>query len=102
MQDSNSDAYSCAGAIDTVISHHQNAPSLTHFDTDNRDFDERLAMVIQVCSCVQLYTQGVTCLFRWVVLLLHVICWLRAFCFLYAPWWLRCSVCHIQSLMVKI
>ncbi|VDK44256.1 unnamed protein product [Gongylonema pulchrum] len=25
----------------------QNAPSLTRFDTDNRDFDERLAMVIQ-------------------------------------------------------
>ncbi|VDN83638.1 unnamed protein product [Brugia pahangi] len=47
MQDSISDTFSCAGPIETAISYHQNAPSLTRFDTDDRAFDERLAIVIQ-------------------------------------------------------
>ncbi|EFO17224.2 hypothetical protein LOAG_11276 [Loa loa] len=47
IQDSVSDTFSCAGPIETAISYHQNAPSLTRFDTDNRAFDERLALVIQ-------------------------------------------------------
>ncbi|KAE9417941.1 hypothetical protein Angca_007328 [Angiostrongylus cantonensis] len=34
------------GGLDTAISHHHNAASLTRFDTDNKDFDQRLAMVI--------------------------------------------------------
>ncbi|ETN78434.1 adenylate/guanylate cyclase catalytic domain protein [Necator americanus] len=34
------------GGLDTAISHHHNAASLTRFDTDNKDFDHRLAMVI--------------------------------------------------------
>ena len=33
-------------ALDTAISHHHNAASLTRFDTDHRDFDQRLAQVI--------------------------------------------------------
>ncbi|KAF7633992.1 hypothetical protein Mgra_00006620 [Meloidogyne graminicola] len=32
--------------LDTAISHHHNAASLTRFDTDHRDFDQRLAQVI--------------------------------------------------------
>lgn len=32
--------------MDTAISHHHNAGSLTRFDTDNRDFDQRLAQVL--------------------------------------------------------
>ncbi|VDK72015.1 unnamed protein product [Litomosoides sigmodontis] len=47
MQESVSDTFSCAGQIETAISYHQNAPSLTRFDTDDRAFDERLAVVIQ-------------------------------------------------------
>ncbi|VDD91807.1 unnamed protein product [Enterobius vermicularis] len=39
--------FSVGGGIDTAISLHQNAASLSRFDTDNRDFDERLAQVIQ-------------------------------------------------------
>lgn len=46
MQDGVSDLNS-VGGIDTAISHHHNAASLTRFDTDHRDFDQRLAMVIQ-------------------------------------------------------
>ncbi|CAJ0597816.1 unnamed protein product [Cylicocyclus nassatus] len=34
------------GGLDTAISHHHNAASLTRFDTDNKDFDQRLATVI--------------------------------------------------------
>lgn len=34
------------GGLDTAISHHHNAASLTRFDTENRDFDQRLAQVI--------------------------------------------------------
>ncbi|KAK6046859.1 hypothetical protein COOONC_15635 [Cooperia oncophora] len=34
------------GGLDTAISHHHNAASLTRFDTDNKDFDQRLAAVI--------------------------------------------------------
>ncbi|WKY01085.1 hypothetical protein Q1695_015241 [Nippostrongylus brasiliensis] len=34
------------GGLDTAISHHHNAASLTRFDTDNKDFDQRLAIVI--------------------------------------------------------
>ncbi|KAJ1367192.1 hypothetical protein KIN20_028054 [Parelaphostrongylus tenuis] len=44
LQD-NSDLCS-VGGLDTAISHHHNAASLTRFDTDNKDFDQRLAMVI--------------------------------------------------------
>ncbi|KHN78186.1 Adenylate cyclase type 9 [Toxocara canis] len=47
LQETGSDVYSVGGGIDTAISHHQNAASLTRFDTDNRDFDQRLAQVIQ-------------------------------------------------------
>ncbi|VDK73499.1 unnamed protein product, partial [Onchocerca ochengi] len=47
IQDSTSETFSCAGPIESAISYHQNAPSLTRFDTDNRAFDERLAIVIQ-------------------------------------------------------
>lgn len=47
VQEVASDVYSIGGGIDTAISHHQNAASLTRFDTDNRDFDRRLATVIQ-------------------------------------------------------
>lgn len=32
--------------MDTAISHHHNAASLTRFDTENRDFDQRLAQII--------------------------------------------------------
>lgn len=35
------------GGLDTAISHHHNAGSLTRFDTDNRDFDQRLAQILQ-------------------------------------------------------
>ncbi|CAD6192956.1 unnamed protein product [Caenorhabditis auriculariae] len=45
LQDANSDLNS-VGGLDTAISHHHNAASLTRFDTDNRDFDQRLALVI--------------------------------------------------------
>ncbi|CAA84795.1 adenylate cyclase [Caenorhabditis elegans] len=44
LQDGNSDLNS-VGGLDTAISHHHNAASLTRFDTDN-NFDQRLAMVI--------------------------------------------------------
>uniref|UniRef100_A0A0N5AKW5 adenylate cyclase n=1 Tax=Syphacia muris TaxID=451379 RepID=A0A0N5AKW5_9BILA len=48
FQDSSSEEdFSVGGGIDTAISLHQNAASLSRFDTDNRDFDERLAQVIQ-------------------------------------------------------
>uniref|UniRef100_A0A915Q461 adenylate cyclase n=1 Tax=Setaria digitata TaxID=48799 RepID=A0A915Q461_9BILA len=47
MQDSTSDTFSYTGPMETAISYHQNAPSLTRFDTDDRAFDERLAVVIQ-------------------------------------------------------
>ncbi|MFH4976993.1 hypothetical protein AB6A40_003702 [Gnathostoma spinigerum] len=47
LQDLGSEAYSVGGGIDTAISHHQHAASLTRFDTDNRDFDQRLAQIIQ-------------------------------------------------------
>uniref|UniRef100_A0A914I6Y5 adenylate cyclase n=1 Tax=Globodera rostochiensis TaxID=31243 RepID=A0A914I6Y5_GLORO len=50
LQDVGSDAgqstVSVAERLDTAISHHHNAASLTRFDTDNRDFDQRLAQVI--------------------------------------------------------
>lgn len=45
MQDVGSEAHSIGG-LDTAISHHHNAASLTRFDTENRDFDQRLAQVI--------------------------------------------------------
>lgn len=44
LQDGNSDLNS-VGGLDTAISHHHNAASLTRFDTDN-NFDQRLATVI--------------------------------------------------------
>lgn len=44
LQDGNSDLNS-VGGLDTAISHHHNAASLTRFDTDT-NFDQRLAMVI--------------------------------------------------------
>ncbi|UMM23449.1 hypothetical protein L5515_004164 [Caenorhabditis briggsae] len=44
LQDGNSDLNS-VGGLDTAISHHHNAASLTRFDTDN-NFDQRLAMVL--------------------------------------------------------
>ncbi|VDO55447.1 unnamed protein product [Onchocerca flexuosa] len=47
IQDSTSETFSCIAPIESAISYHQNAPSLTRFDTDNRAFDERLAIVIQ-------------------------------------------------------
>uniref|UniRef100_A0A914VMG8 adenylate cyclase n=1 Tax=Plectus sambesii TaxID=2011161 RepID=A0A914VMG8_9BILA len=46
LQDAGSDLNSIGG-LDTAISHHHAAASLTRFDTDNRDFDRRLADVIQ-------------------------------------------------------
>uniref|UniRef100_A0A1I7XSA6 adenylate cyclase n=1 Tax=Heterorhabditis bacteriophora TaxID=37862 RepID=A0A1I7XSA6_HETBA len=45
LQDGNSELNS-VGGLDTAISHHHNAASLTRFDTDNKDFDQRLALVI--------------------------------------------------------
>uniref|UniRef100_A0A915NKL3 Uncharacterized protein n=1 Tax=Meloidogyne floridensis TaxID=298350 RepID=A0A915NKL3_9BILA len=36
--------------LDTAISHHHNAASLTRFDTDHRDFDQRLAQVIHTAD----------------------------------------------------
>ncbi|KAM3715876.1 Adenylate cyclase type, partial [Dirofilaria immitis] len=47
IQDSTSETLSYAGPMETAISYHQNAPSLTRFDTDDRAFDERLVVVIQ-------------------------------------------------------
>uniref|UniRef100_A0AC34PUL0 Guanylate cyclase domain-containing protein n=1 Tax=Panagrolaimus sp. JU765 TaxID=591449 RepID=A0AC34PUL0_9BILA len=46
LQDAGSDVHS-VGGLDTAISHHHNAASLTRFDTENRDFDQRLAQIIQ-------------------------------------------------------
>ncbi|KAL3097460.1 hypothetical protein niasHS_003908 [Heterodera schachtii] len=50
LQEIGSDAghstVSMADRLDTAISHHHNAASLTRFDTDHRDFDQRLAQVI--------------------------------------------------------
>ncbi|CAJ0941909.1 unnamed protein product, partial [Mesorhabditis belari] len=47
LQDPGSDLAS-VGGLDTAISHHHNAASLTRFDTDHRDFDQRLVAVIQI------------------------------------------------------
>lgn len=55
LQDAGSDVHS-VGGLDTAISHHHNAASLTRFDTENRDFDQRLAQIIQV-SCFKLESQ---------------------------------------------
>ncbi|TKR77481.1 hypothetical protein L596_018448 [Steinernema carpocapsae] len=46
LQDASSDGHSVAN-LDTAISHHHNAASLTRFDTENRDFEGRLAQTIQ-------------------------------------------------------
>ncbi|CAJ0578607.1 unnamed protein product, partial [Mesorhabditis spiculigera] len=46
LQDPGSDLAS-VGGLDTAISHHHNAASLTRFDTDHRDFDQHLVQVIQ-------------------------------------------------------
>uniref|UniRef100_A0A7E4V052 adenylate cyclase n=1 Tax=Panagrellus redivivus TaxID=6233 RepID=A0A7E4V052_PANRE len=46
LQDAGSDIHS-VGGLDTAISHHHNAASLTRFDTENRDFDQRLATLMQ-------------------------------------------------------
>ncbi|KAE9556006.1 hypothetical protein FO519_000752 [Halicephalobus sp. NKZ332] len=46
LQDAGSEVHS-VGGLDTAISHHHNAASLTRFDTENRDFDQRLAQIIQ-------------------------------------------------------
>jgi hypothetical protein len=48
LQDAGSEVPS-VGGLDTAISHHHNAASLTRFDTENRDFDQRLAQIMQVC-----------------------------------------------------
>ncbi|CAI4229040.1 unnamed protein product [Auanema sp. JU1783] len=45
LHEANSDLNS-VGGLDTAISHHHNAASLTRFDTDNKDFDQRLAIAI--------------------------------------------------------
>ncbi|KAI6195414.1 hypothetical protein M3Y96_01228800 [Aphelenchoides besseyi] len=46
LQELGSESHS-VGGLDTAISHHHNAGSLTRFDTDNRDFDQRLAQILQ-------------------------------------------------------
>uniref|UniRef100_A0A914DFV2 adenylate cyclase n=1 Tax=Acrobeloides nanus TaxID=290746 RepID=A0A914DFV2_9BILA len=46
LQEAGSDIHS-VGGFDTAISHHHNAASLTRFDTENRDFDLKLAQIIQ-------------------------------------------------------
>lgn len=46
LQELGSETHS-VGGLDTAISHHHNAGSLTRFDTDNRDFDQRLAQILQ-------------------------------------------------------
>jgi adenylate cyclase 9 len=46
LQDAGSEVPS-VGGLDTAISHHHNAASLTRFDTENRDFDQRLAQIMQ-------------------------------------------------------
>jgi hypothetical protein len=53
-QDLGSEAQSASVAIDTAISHHHNAASLTRFDTDHKDFDQRLAQVQHILQYVNL------------------------------------------------
>jgi hypothetical protein len=54
LQDAGSELHSMGG-LDTAISHHHAAASLTRFDTDNRDFDRRLADAIQQVEIILKY-----------------------------------------------
>lgn len=67
LQDAGSEVHS-VGGLDTAISHHHNAASLTRFDTENRDFDQRLAQIIQVLVISKITTLTMTCVseFGWI------------------------------------